>query len=282
MKHRIIAVTGLTALTALSLAIAGCNSTTETDSGGNPTKSTAKADPRQELADAAAVLGKSTYKITMVSNGTTETGSVDPVAKKAQLTMSEASTGASTGMTTATTAEVRMIGNDMWMNIPGLPASDGKWMHLDIAQLSGSLLSGFGTADDLGGSQALLKSAKEVESLGDGKYKGTIDLANSPTTKSMTSLFKKLPGVFKSIGPDQWVVPFEATVDSEHRPTSLSIDESELIKAALGDELGAATAAAYGKVEMKFSDFGTKVDVQAPPANEVGTMSDDLLKMFGG
>lgn len=274
MRHRIITRTGLIALAALSLAATGCGSTS--DSAADPTASggqtTAGAtDAKQELTDAAAKLGTTSYKLTLATGGFTGTGTADPVGKKVQLTMGGDADGTSLNF------EIRGIAQKVWMKFNGLPIGDGKWLSVDLNKLpADSQLNAFGNANDPGGSQALIKAIKDAESLGSGRYKGTLDLSTSPNSKSLLTLVDG-----QSVSPDLLIVPFEATVDDEGRLTWISIDQSALVSAVAG-AADAKDAATDGKVDMKFSDFGVKVDVQEPPAGEVQALPDSLLKAFGG
>jgi hypothetical protein len=272
MKRRIMAMTGLTVLAAVSLAIAGCNNAAESGGGGTGATAAAaddKAAAKQELIAAAAKLGTTTFKINLSTGGFEGNGVADPAGKKSQLSLG--------GGTSSTGIELRMIRNDIWMKIPGMPVGDGKWMHLDTAELGAdSRLHALGSAGDPGGTQAMVKAIAEVEKVGEGKYKGTLDLSRSANSKFLTETLKD-----KGISADQLVAPFEATVDRQGRLTSLTVDQTELLKTVAGGA-GAGIAAAAGKVEMKLSGFGVAVSVKAPPASQVTEIPDEVLKVLGG
>lgn len=271
MRQRLARMAGLTAVAVFSLAAAGCGTSTD-DSTASDDKGTTsgKVDAAQEIAEAATKTSKTTYKLTLTSGLVSGSGLADPTGKKSQLTIEVGTAGAEAAM------EMRMVDKDLWMKIPGMPTGEGKWMHLNVADMPASFAA-FGTADDPGSSFALMKAVKEVEDLGDGRYKGTLDLAKSPTSQALTKQLEQ-----HSFGPELLIVPFETALDKEGRLVEISIDQSELIKAVAGD-VGEGIAAATGKIEIKFSDFGVQVtDIVAPPASEVTEMPAELLKSFGG
>jgi hypothetical protein len=269
MNRRIFAVAGLTALAAVSLAVAGCDTPADSAGGGRGAAADDKAAAKQALSDAAAKLGATTFKINMSTGGYKGTGVADPAAKKSQLSFGEGTASAA--------MELRMIRKDAWIKVPGLPASDGKWMHLDISKVrADSRLKALVSADDPGGTQGLVKAIAEADSLGGGRYKGTVDLSKSSSTKFLTDALGD-----QELKADALVVPFEATVDDQGRLTSIAVDQSELIKKVAGDA-GPGIAAALGKAEMKFSDFGVAVKVKAPAASQVIDPPDSVLTLLGG
>jgi hypothetical protein len=268
MNRRILAVAGLTALAAVSLAVAGCNAPADSAGGGRGAAADDKAAAKQALSDAAAKLSATTFKINMSTGGFEGTGVADPAAKKSKLSM---------GGGTASAMELRMIRKDIWMKIPGLPVGDGKWMHLDSSKVGAdSRLNALGSAGDPGGTQGLVKAITEADSLGGGRYKGTVDLSKAFSTKFLTGALAD-----QKLGADALVVPFEATVDDQGRLTSIAVDESEPMKMVAG-EAGPGIAAVAGKTEMKFSDFGVAVTVKAPAASEVTELPDSVFKILGG
>ncbi|WP_208024606.1 hypothetical protein [Amycolatopsis pithecellobii] len=62
-------------------------------------------------------------------------------------------------------------------------------------------------------------------------------------------------------------IPVELWLGSDKLPVQITEDMSALMKAA-----GAPATAQDMKITMKYSDWGTPVDVQAPPANQVGEL----------
>lgn len=77
-------------------------------------------------------------------------------------------------------------------------------------------------------------------------------------------------------------IPMELWLDSEQRPAQVVMDTSAITKAAMEEATKnlppeaagqmPQAGAGDGKVTMKYTDWGAEVNVQAPPADQVGEM----------
>jgi hypothetical protein len=183
------------------------------------------------------------------------TGVVDPKSQKAVMDMT---LGAGSG---ETTVQVRKVGTDMYMKFGGSLAKlagEGKWLHIDAAKVAAGSSFDIMPSDDPGGAQAMIKAMTKAESDGNGGYRGTIDLTKTPK-------FNK--DAIKGLGAKATAVPFTATVDAEGRLSSMTVDMSGI-------------AAGAGAMTTTYSDFGTKVEVQAPPASQVTEAPEQITGLL--
>ena len=149
------------------------------------------------------------------------------------------------GSTGSQSFETRGIGKDVWVKQPGLPGK--PWLHTtDTTETSGTAagFTGFDPADML---EALTKQAVDQNSHQEGDRRilnlkvrgGVLDASDDPNSLHDVTV----------------------TVDDQDRVRRLEMSEDM-------DELGAA------RVTLTFDDFGTSVDVQPPPADQVGEFSE--------
>ncbi|MFD1368036.1 hypothetical protein [Actinoplanes sichuanensis] len=223
---------------------AGSDSTTTSAPGGGAVPEKQK-DAAAALASAATELQKDTYKTTVnLGDQGTMTGVADPKSKNAEFVMESTSAGAE-GTTT-----LRVVDGVTYIKIAlkesgGLPGFDGKkWRKLDS---SGEL----GTLGNFDATQMTksLESAAEVAWVDDDTVKGTIDLAESAKQLGVgTEVLGKLSST---------KLPFQADIDSAGRLATY-----KFTMPAVGSQ------AAYD-FDMKYSDFGTPVNLKAPAAKDI-------------
>lgn len=169
--------------------------------------------------------------------------------------------------------DVRMIGSNMYIQMPaaaGLPAGK-KWVSMnfkDLGSLTGMDTSALSEsfADP---ASSVTKFAKYVTG---GKYVGS-ESVDGTTAKHYTftvdmksAMAEMMPSGLPSsaAGSLPATVNEDIWVDKDGHPVQ--------IKADMGKT---------GTIEMHMSDFGTKVSVAAPPANEVADMKQ-MLSQLGG
>ncbi|MEU4622994.1 hypothetical protein AB0G04_23855 [Actinoplanes sp. NPDC023801] len=242
MNKRTMASVMLAAL----LAAGGCagNSGTTGTGTGTGVEAPAKKDATAALTAAAAELQKDTFKTTVnLGDQGTMTGVADPASKNAEFVMESTSAGAE-GTTT-----LRVVGGVTYIKIKlkessGLPGFDGKkWRKLENSGAMGTV----GNFDATEMTKSL-NSAAEVEWVDDDTVKGTIDLAKSAKQLGMgTEVLGKLSST---------KLPFQADI-ADGRLVAY-----KFTMPAVGNQ------AAY-EFDMRYSDFGTPVDIKAPPAKDV-------------
>lgn len=261
MRNRRPVVAGL-ALVAL-LGLTACDNKTTASSTGSGAAAEQVAEtqtPAAELSAAAEKLSGETFKISMESAGTTMSGVADGTTGDAQMSMDASSAG------TDTTIEVRKVGTDLYMKFGGeiaslLGGSGKEWMHIDAGKMSDSSAFNLLPEDDPTGTKAFMEALTDVERVGDGSFKGTMDLTKSSKYAQNEAL--------SSMSAQMKAIPFTAKVDGEGRLTEMTVDMSSL-------------GASAGTMKTSYTDFGTEVKVEAPAAADVEEMPDTLSSMFGG
>ena len=173
LTRRLIAA-GLSLAAALALSATGCATGDSGDAiflAPSPT-----ADPKVKLSSASSKLEGTSYrmKMTIGSEGTL-TSTVDPAAKACAMTMSMKAEDF------AMKIDARVIDADIFMkmdlgiDLPGLNAA--KWMHVDAARMPAGNALGLEKGElDPSNAEDFLKLADGVEEVGDGTFKGTLNL----------------------------------------------------------------------------------------------------------
>ncbi|MGH3738125.1 MAG: hypothetical protein ACRDT6_21315 [Micromonosporaceae bacterium] len=110
----------------------------------------------------------------------------------------------------------------------------------------------------VGNADYLLAVSDGVKETSKGTYEGTLDLKKYAETYAKPEEAKELKEILKDLGPEAQKVPFTATVDDAGRLTSMTTT----MKITQDGEKVTV------EQEMKYSDFGTKVDVEKPPADK--------------
>ncbi|PRY31454.1 hypothetical protein [Pseudosporangium ferrugineum] len=259
----------LATFTAVVLAVGGCSGdggTTPgagTPSGSAPSASTSAgpADPAatSALADAAAKLGTTSFKVTMTAGpGLNLTGLMD------------APNGVGTGTLKAigpnTEIEIKtlLVEKDLYVQVPGITKA-GTWTHVDVSRLPEGANVGLrpGQIDPANTAQ-LLSSTTDVQQAGSGSYKGTLDLTRAAGVAGVDQK------AVTTWGAQAKNVPFTAGVDDQGRLSALTV------------QLPAANGQQAHPLEVLYTDYGTKVEAQRPPASEITEAPDSLYKSFGG
>jgi hypothetical protein len=162
------------------------------------------------------------------------------------------------------TVDLRKIGTDVYMKFDGalgavLGDKADKWMHIDAAKVpEGSPFSM--EANDPRNAAEMLAASAQVQKTGDRTFQGVLDMTKSPTADEES---------LRALGDKAKAVPFTAKADQQGRLVELVIDL-------------AAIAPSSGKMTTTYSDFGTPVSVQAPPAAEVIEMPKEMLGVVDG
>ena len=103
----------------------------------------------------------------------------------------------------------------------------------------------------------MINTAATVTKTGDTPFKGVLDLTRAPDLARKT---------IAGLGAKAAAVPFTAQTDLKGRLIQLIVD------------MGAVSPGA-GRMGFAYSDFGTPVTVQAPPAAQVTEMPKELLSL---
>ncbi|WP_051797814.1 hypothetical protein [Catenuloplanes japonicus] len=248
---------------ALVLAlVAGCD-------GGGPAPETTADAARESaltaLARSADHLQTESFTVEVESGDAMRTTSrMDVPHRRAEMALRQA-----TGEERTMTVRTRLLGDDVFMQIEGaaIPGVDARWMRIDQSKIKRGLEVGFtpGT-NDAGGANRLLAAITDASRLPDGRYKGTVDLAQVGTGTGLSFSTSDIAG----LGDAARAVPFLARLDERGRLVHLQLD------------LPAVTAGKAPMIETRYSAFGEPFDVQAPPADQVVTPPDSVYQYFGG
>lgn len=169
--------------------------------------------------------------------------------------------------------ETRMIGKTMYMNM------GGTWTKTSLDQLG---QSGAQTAQ-MSDPTKFLEFAQKAGEI-TGSEKATLN--GQDTTHYTIELdFKKVAQeagkmAGGSAGALQGIdakVPMEVWLDGENLPAKMTMDMSEIMKQA-AKKAGGGQQLPQGsmKMEMNYSDWGSPVTVEAPPADQVQEMPSGL------
>lgn len=253
------AVVGVALLASLAF-VAGCKGSGggDTTSPGGTTASSAPAKPAaDELKDAVTKLSTTSSTFVMETGPAKINGASDPANKAVKMNVN-ASEGSQ-----SVSIDIVAVGTDYYLKLSGLPIPGieaGKYMHLDGTKVKSLAQFGVENLSDPTNTAQLAKQFDTVEKTGEGKYKGTMDISKSPGVDQDT---------LKNLGDKAKAIPFEATVDSEGRLTSLSFTVPAT----------SSTPALPSKVTYK--DFGSATKVEKPAASEVVEAPASIYGMFG-
>jgi hypothetical protein len=257
MRNRRLAIAGAALVAAIGLSGCGPEQDNASGSGAGPAaaeQAAKPADPAAELAAAATRLSEDSLKVKMtMAAGLNAQGAVDKSGEKMDMTMVMGE--GDEGMTIS----MRKLGSDLYMKFDGalgsmLGADGDKWMHIDAAQVpEGSPFSM--ESNDPKNAARLIESSAQVQKTGDRSFKGVLDMTKSPTVNDES---------LKALGAKATAVPFTAKADDQGRLIELVVDVE-------------AIAPTAGAMTTTYSDFGSPVSVEAPPASEVVEMPKEML-----
>ncbi|WP_437065974.1 hypothetical protein [Streptomyces sp. enrichment culture] len=175
------------------------------------------------------------------------------------------------------TVEQRVVDQVLYQKASGQKAPGGKpWIKIDLKRAAAQLGVNNQQIGDPAQTAAYAKAItdKDVTKVGTEKIDGT------DTTHYKVSVdVSELPGgeqMSKQLGP---TLPMEVWLDDEGRLRRQQIDMT-LKAPASSAEPGSGAAPQQLKMStvMQFSDFGTEVDAEAPPAGQVADMTDEALR----
>ncbi|MEV7622588.1 hypothetical protein [Actinoplanes sp. NPDC089786] len=254
------------ALLAATALVAGCDPASPTDPGtpssSTPTESASTAaDPAaaQALGQATAALGNTSFKVTMTSGpGFKLTGQMDAPGGKASAEMK------ATGSNTEITVQTRLIGQDLYVQVPGVTKA-GTWTRIDMSRLPEGANLGLkpGQIDPANTAQ-LLSSTTDVTQSSPREFKGTLDLTKASGLAGVDQL------TIQKYGSTAQKVPFTAGLDEQGRLSALTI------------QLPAVNGQQVEPLEVLYTDYGVTVPELKPAAAEVVEAPADLYSTLGG
>ncbi|MEU7750900.1 hypothetical protein AB0B57_27735 [Micromonospora sp. NPDC049101] len=243
---------------SIALAVAlvggcGTNSDKPATPGGSAAPATSKADPvaavKQGMDRSLAGALSMQASVKAGAQSITLSGKMDPAARAVQISGKAPEP-----------IEVRMIGDAAYLKSDSL---EGKkpWMKIDLSKLkpSSTLRQSF----DFKSQTGLIGGTVSAQETGEGRYTGVADLNKAAAAASTEAGMKDGIEASAKLAKDPTAIPFEATLDADGRMTMLSYT---IATKSLGDLV----------TEMRMSDFGKPVTVEAPPAGETEAASAEM------
>lgn len=299
------ALAGAAAAAALLLASCGvqagdtASGLVTVDGPGRPAEGYAGAAGTAALrrsAEATADVGTQKMSLTMTMSGVpmmgdieiTAEGEIDTAAKRSHITMDMGDLLSMLGETDGT-IEMIIDGDDAYLRSDlyrDLAGTDAEWLHANASDLSGQDLAGAPQGDPTKLLSFLEQAGGEVEEVGTEQVRGVetrhlrtdVDLAHlaeSVSPEEAADLRDSL---------DQLGLPEGSTLTL---PTDVWVDEDGMVRKfemvfdfsqlASGSEEGELLGSTKMTMSYELWDFGEPVDIQIPPASEVGELDPSML-----
>ncbi len=214
-----------------------------------PRSSTGAGDARAALTAAARTLGDDSLRFrSTMGRMATATGVADPATRAVQIRWEQRGPK-------PLSMEVRHTGRDMYLRID--QQAGGQWLHIPGNRVPADMR--FGSAQDPGDSQRLLRAVTGVRWDGPRGFRGTLDATKSPSSD---------PAALKLLGAKARKVPFSARVDAQGRLVGLTLHMD-------------AVHPMIPALVTRYYDFGTRV-VVSKPRGPVLEASQDMLDALNG
>ncbi|MGC7097194.1 hypothetical protein ACPZ19_21180 [Amycolatopsis lurida] len=274
MRKTALAASGF----ALLLALTACGSES-TPTTNNPAAPQADSKPTsslfndaQELVRAAsskadqAKSAKFTIDMDMLGQKITGSGQGSFEGANSKMTMSMQMMGMS--------IEMRMVDGVVYMKLPEGQAPSGKpWVKLD-----GADSAELGQAMNQAEQSDPRKILEMVQKAGKITKSESATLDGQEVSHYFVDLDLKKAGGLGGASekdlaqlPDGIVVPMELWLNAEQLPVQVSMDMGAMMQ-KVAEQSGQKMPGGNAKMTMKYSDWGSPVEVEAPPADQVGTM----------
>ena len=267
MRTRRLTGAALGVLAACAFALSGCNGTDDDAApgatAGTPSApvSSSAADPAaaQALGNAAAMLGNTSFKMTLTSGSALKmTATLD--APNGRGSSELTASGPNTDITVLT----RLEGQDLYVQVPGITRA-GSWTRIDVARLPEGANIGLrpGQIDPANTAQ-LLASTTDVRQTAPGSYEGTVDLTKVAGVAGLDKV------AVDSYGAAAQKVPFTAGLDGQGRLSALTI------------QLPPVNGQQPQPIEALYTEYGVAVPNQRPDQSTVIEAPEDLYTTLGG
>ncbi|MET7296685.1 hypothetical protein ABZS79_32060 [Streptomyces griseoloalbus] len=283
MRRKGMKVGAITIAAVMGSVLAGCGDDSEpTDAKDGSSSRASSGDGGQDEGTTAvraaydktaeAESARMTVKMKLAAEGTTVTSDGQGVLDLAE--------GDSVMTVTAEgkSLEQRVIDEVLYQKAPGQKAPGGKpWVKIDLKKVAAQQ----GMNNQQIGDPAQTASYAKAITDEDVTKVGTEKIDGVNTTRYRVSVdVNKLPGgdqMRKQLGP---TLPMEVWLDDEGRLRRQQVDMTveSAASATAKPDTGAAPQQLRMSSVMEFSDFGTEVDAEAPPAEQVADMTDKALQ----
>ncbi|MFE6283257.1 hypothetical protein [Streptomyces sp. NPDC057877] len=269
-----------TALVTSSVVLAGCGDDSEPESGQPAASASASGggEGTQERGTAAvrtayektaeAETAKLTIRATVNAGGETVTtngrGALDLADGDSTMTVSAP----------GQSVEQRVVDRTLYQREPGQKASDKPWVKIDLDKVAEQQGANPQEIGDPARSAAYAKAItdKDVSKVGTER----IDGVNTTTYKVAVDV-AELPGgseLREQVGP---TLPMRVWLDDDGRIRRQQLAMTLQAPASAQPDSASPQRMKVDTV-LEFTDFGTEVDVTAPPAGKVTDVTDQVLK----
>ncbi|MET8823236.1 MULTISPECIES: hypothetical protein [Streptomyces] len=279
MKAGAIVVAAVTGSVVLSGCGDGDGSQAERD-GASPSASSSAGTQEQGTVEVRAAYDKTaeaesarmTIKMKLAAEGKTITSDGKGVLDLAE--------GDSVMALTVQdkTIEQRVVDQVLYQKIPGEKALGGKpWIKIDLEKVAAQQ----GLSNQQIGDPAQTAAYARAITDKDVTKAGTEEIDGANTTQYKVSVdVSKLPGgeqLSKQVGP---TLPMHVWLDDKGRLRRQQIEMTLKAPASASakPEGSASPQQLQMSTVMEFSDFGTEVNAEAPPAGQVADMTDQSLQ----
>ncbi|MFE2282237.1 hypothetical protein ACFXAE_34410 [Streptomyces sp. NPDC059454] len=264
-----------------SVVLSGCGegSGSKTEGDGTPPSASGSADAQEQGTTevraaydktAEAESARMTIRMNLAAEGQTITSEGKGVLGLAE--------GDSVMTVTAQdeTIEQRVVDQVLYQKVPGQKTPGGKpWIKIDLEKVAAQQGLGNQQIGDPAQTAAYAKAIadKDVTKVGTEKVGGV-----NTTHYKVSVDVSKLPGgdqMSKQLGP---TLPMQVWLDDEGRLRRQQIDMTVKAPASAQPEGSTSPQQLKMNTVMEFSDFGTEVDAEAPPAGQVTDMTDKALQ----
>lgn len=179
--------------------------------------------------------------------------------------------------------EQRVVDQVLYQKVPGQQSgSDKPWIKIDLEKAAEQQNDGQSVnnpADSAAFAKAITdkdvteKGTEEIDGVNTTRYRVTIDVADLPNGAQLS----------QQVGE---TLPMDVWLDDEGRIRRQQVDMTVKAPAAAEEQSAADTSSAPQEAKvstvMEFTDFGTEVDVEAPPAEQVTDMTGKALEQGQG
>ncbi|MER7620954.1 hypothetical protein [Streptomyces sp. NPDC126503] len=271
------------AAVAGSMVLSGCGDDdgTRTQGGGARASAGARVDAQEQGTTAVraaydktaeAESARMTLKIRVAAGGETVTsdgkGVIDLDEGDSMMTLT----------VQGRTIEQRVVDQVFYQKVPGQKTPGAKpWIKIDLKKAAAQQGVNDQRISDPAQMAAYAKAItdKDVTKVGSEKI-GGVDTTHYRVSVDVT----ELPGgarMREQAGPE---LPMEVWLDDEGRLRRQQIDMTVKAPAAASAEPKSSASPRQLKMStvMDFSDFGTEIDAEAPPADQVADVTDQVLK----
>ncbi|MER6348737.1 hypothetical protein ACWC10_04560 [Streptomyces sp. NPDC001595] len=179
--------------------------------------------------------------------------------------------------------EQRVIDQVLYQKLPEGQAPDGKpWIRIDLEKVAAQQGAGSQSMSDPAQSAAFAKAIDDK----DVTKKGTATIDGVDTTRYRVTVdVAKLPDgdtLAEQLGP---TLPMDLWLDEQGRirrqQVDMTVKATPTTKDDTSTKASSAPRRATVRTVLEFTDFGTEVDADTPPARQVTDMTDEALEQGG-